>query len=133
MHRIVILEDAPGRIDWFRDTYRKEDFAATDSVEEFLHFVNEAEKAGTLKLIIMDHDLGILDAHGDSVCGSNGADAAKKLTTTAPVLIWSINEYGARNIELTLRDKGIHSVRVAFYASNFKTIANIINQATAGQ
>jgi hypothetical protein len=139
MHRVVILEDAQERIDWFRERFEGNDWAATASVKEFLRFVGEAEQAGTLKLIIMDHDLGHPSpptglygsiSHEADVDGFSGADAADYLTTTAPVLIWSANEYGARNIELILKDKGIQTARLSFYSHNFTAIVNIINKLT---
>lgn len=119
MTELVILEDAPARLELFRLELAGVDFDITDDVLEFIELVRAAEAEGTLKLIIMDHDLGHAKDGGRRLNfdknGLSGTEAADLLETQVPVLIWSANAEGAIRMRSTLRRKGVNAVYTPIY------------------
>jgi len=133
--KILILEDMEERINLLKEKINH--WHLTDNVDiiwktnvgSFEAWVN-GNKNSPPDLIIFDHDLDIShyeswqDDWGigkepkvshDCAKVPNGADAAKLIEwTDVPVVIWSVNRYGAMNIRDILNDKGINSVRLPF-------------------
>ncbi len=122
MTQLVILEDAPIRLEMFKQELAHVQFKITDNVREFLAYVKEAEEAGTLRLVVMDHDLGQtkpgVNGENFDADGLSGTEAAMLLATSVPILIWSANQGGASRMVSTLKDKGIHAIWVPIWQGN---------------
>lgn len=129
--KILILEDEIKRINFLKHQLRSRnllkdvDIVWTISVEEFEIFI----KFNKPDLIILDHDLG------NSIFDLNGANAACHLSDiNIPVVIWSMNLDGAKNISRILTSKNIANILLPFSRINIpnicKVIKNLINNYT---
>jgi CheY-like chemotaxis protein len=115
MTQLVILEDCWHRIQKYEKELSHVPFQVTDNVRNFLKLVQKAEQAGTLQLIVMDHDLGRRKGGGcllnyDSN-GLSGTEAAQRIVTNVPILVWSANSEGAERMVDILHLRGLQAGR----------------------
>ncbi len=111
----VVLEDVPDRVEWLKQAFPDIRIVWSEDMNPFLQAVETEEKAGTLKAIIMDHDLGFFQhANQQDLDGYNGSDAARFLELRdwdIPIIIWSMNSPAAVNMEEILREKGFGNIK----------------------
>lgn len=121
MTQLVILEDAPVRLELFKLELLDVDYTVTHSVTQF---VKDLENAGDeLRLVIMDHDLG--HAKDGQVFpyydqgGLNGSDAARLMPeVNVPIVVWSVNSEGAAWMVAKLRERGMSARWIPVFQAN---------------
>lgn len=93
---VLVLEDDEVRIRWLRRALRKHDprIVWTDSVTNLLELAN---REPLWDLILLDHDL-----KGRAY---NGTVAARYLRAVGPIVVWSLNDTGARRMVKILRGR----------------------------
>jgi len=139
---IVVLEDQIARVEWLEKTFPDSEVRHSASVTKFLELQKEAEQSGRLVLSILDHDLGmdqfkdegdIIEAISTSEDseGYTGLDAAKKMMTFKPVIVWSANTPAQIQMLAVLRDRGIQACIIPIYdqGSLKRVIGQLIKDA----
>ena len=130
----VVLEDTPERVEWLKGAFPDVRVVWAEEVDPFLRAVQKEEKAGTLKAVIMDHDLGFYDHANDRDNeGQDGRDAAQLLELRdwdMPIIIWSMNPSGASRMAGILQDKGYSNVKKSMYIAR-GVIQNLLDTALA--
>lgn len=111
---ILVLEDDRLRVKWLRRVATCP-IVHVETVEDFLEFYEENKDK--LKLIILDHDLGQMQS---------GYDAAKRIDSGVPVVVWSVNPVGAENITKALRANRVQCLHLPFIGINNKQLIEII-------
>lgn len=106
MHDIFILEDAPERIKWFRETFGDCNLIFTDKVG----VACDELRTKDYDLIFLDRDLGHPTENGEDVAW---VMYQEKLAENACVVIHSVNTHGQRVMKRYLGK----------YHSNFHQIA----------
>lgn len=130
--KIVVLEDSPERIDQLKKWFPNEEIAWYTNVKSFLEETWPIQ-ADLVKLIIFDHDLGSFkyeqgEIQEDGLLaydpdGKSGHDAARELEASiyCPVLVWSYNTQGAKNIAQALLKNlaGASKIYVAPFSKDY--------------
>ena len=90
IHNILVLEDAPERIKWFKTTFGDCNLIFTDNI----HVACDELRNNVFDLVFLDRDLG-------HPRGENGEDVAwamknEQLAKTACVVVHTVNPRGQR-------------------------------------
>ena len=101
--RVFVLDDDMERINWFKENWENVYYA---------HDPIEAEKMlreNDYDVVWLDHDLAGPDKPYQRGPQGNGIDLAKimakdRLYISTPIIVHSLNYYGAENILMTLRN-----------------------------
>jgi DNA-binding response OmpR family regulator len=98
---ILVLEDEQYRIDWLGKHF---------PTKIVMWAKNPTTFEGSLKyrprVILLDHDLGKPQANGYDACKTMPG----KVHSHTPVLVWSVNPVGAKNIVTYLKNSGFSTV-----------------------
>lgn len=128
----VVLEDTPERVEWLKGVMPDVHIVHAEEVSPFLQAVEKEERAGRLKAVIMDHDLGSYNHRNDRDNeGHDGRDAASFLNLRdydIPILIWSMNPSGASAMAAILKEKGYGNVWKAMFIAK-GTIFSLLEKA----
>jgi hypothetical protein len=126
---IHVLEDMDYRVNWLKENFPGVRIFWSTNVTEFFDKLN---KHPAPSLIILDHDLGEdrggWGAQSEDRDGLCGTDVAKRLDTTRPVLVWSMNSVAGPEMTRKLRDRGVSAVCVPFFDHHKATLYKLIEE-----
>lgn len=133
---IIVLDDMKLRIDWLRKWFDSSNHIIwRTNVTDFLEAVNANP---SVQLIILDHDLDMLDGSKGVSMGPDGLtgfDATNLLSLqfrNTQILVWSRNGNGAADMTDNLRSRGFNKVTTMMYGFGRYLFNHIVEKLRAG-
>jgi len=121
--RVLVLEDTQDRLDWLNDVLKNHDVEIVwcTKVMNFLQVSKER-----FDLIILDHDLGERGP-GDGE-GLTGKQAAERMDVDRhiPVVVWSVNDIGAKEMVTILKERNYMAAWVPFMFPTIKLLGDAL-------
>ncbi|MEN9445363.1 MAG: hypothetical protein RIS47_2254 [Bacteroidota bacterium] len=109
--RVLILEDSPGRTNYFRKWLADTDLTVVDSVADAVLRASRFD----YDAIFLDHELGIGQPNGSQFTRAWRADAETWVTKQPLVVLHTSSDWGASLMYRDLQEIGIRAERMAFY------------------
>lgn len=124
---IALVEDMEVRVEWLAEKFPDADIVWATTVDEFFAKLRVIDRS-RLALILLDHDLGGPFFGSAGADGKTGLHAAQGLEGwyDVAVIIWSINEDGAKEMLHTLNDFRVNAVWIPFLRQNLSKLEAVI-------